>query len=107
VVLAVGLLAALAAAGFGWLLARAGDYDATLLERHRWLGTGFAGLALVLFLLRARPRAYAVALVTSLALLGAAGHVGGSLTHGSDFLTWADPGGPRPHLHGPRRGEGV
>ena len=96
VVLAVGLVSALAAAGFGWLLARAGDYDATLLERHRWLGTGFAGLALVLFLLRTRPRAYAVALVTSLALLGAAGHVGGSLTHGSDFLTWAAPTSPTP-----------
>ncbi|MBL9205017.1 MAG: hypothetical protein JNN01_08020 [Opitutaceae bacterium] len=87
--LALGLLSAVSAAGFGWLLARHGDYDATLLERHRWLGTGFAGLALGLFLVRRHLRAYASGLIVSLALLGAAGHLGGSLTHGEQYLTLA------------------
>ncbi len=96
VFLAVGLLSSVAAAGFGWLLARAGDYDATLLERHRWLGIGFAGLALLLVLVRAHPRAYAGVLVGSLAVLGAAGHLGGSLTHGEHFLTWSDAQAPVP-----------
>jgi len=96
VFLALGLLFAVSASVFGWLLARQGEYDAVLLERHRWLGTGFAGMAFGLFLLRRHPRIYAISLVVSLALLGAAGHNGGSLTHGEHYLAWPSVKSPTP-----------
>jgi len=86
-ILGLGLLSAISTAGFGWLLAGTGDYDTTLLDRHRWLGVGFAAATAILYALRLRPRAYAAALTLSVALLGLVGHAGGTLTHGEAYLS--------------------
>lgn len=94
------LFLALGCAGFtaaaGWWLAEDGGYDATLLTRHRWAGLAVAGLALLLFLLHlARWRAtYGAVLALTLATLTAAGHFGGALTHGEDYLLPRPPARP-------------
>lgn len=87
--LAVSALGAVGAVACGWLLASEGGYDATLLERHRWLGSAVAGLSVAALLVHALGRTvtYRVVLGATVALLGAASHLGGSLTHGTTYLT--------------------
>ena len=98
-VLGVGAVFALATAAFGWLLARDGGYDDALLERHQWLGFGVAALAVILFVvhLLGWRRVYAGALMLTVVVLGVAGHFGGTLTHGENYLTASSgPATPRP-----------
>jgi len=86
--LAFTVPATLAAAACGWLLARDGGYEENLLSWHRWTGLGVAaacvaaGLAYRLDL----KKLYRLVLVVALALTIGAGHFGGALTHGSDYL---------------------
>lgn len=101
-----GVLASgLAAAGTGWLRATEGGFEPATLDRHRALAFAMLGaVALTLALqawswrkTRMTPSAppegglgqlaHRGALLASLGLVTAAGHFGGSLTHGSDFLT--------------------
>jgi uncharacterized membrane protein len=73
----------------GCLMARGGGFDPRLLEWHRWSGFGVAGaclLVLILHYLNWRAT-YAVALVLTLLSLVGVSHFGGSLTHGTDYLT--------------------
>jgi len=94
VVLLAAFGAAVLAASLGWALAADGDYNPSLLERHRWLGLATAALGgLLLLLARNGGRWYAGALAAALFVLTAAGHYGGSLTHGSDYLAALLPGG--------------
>lgn len=74
----------------GWLLARNGGYDAQALFWHRWLGTSVAAGAVALWILRQRGwmTAYRRSLIVLVIVLTVASHFGGSLTHGSDFLSW-------------------
>ena len=80
---------AIISAWCGWMLAKAGGYEPQLLKWHKVAGFSVAGAALVTLLIRHLEwrRAYRVALVIALVLLGIASHLGGSMTHGSDFLT--------------------
>jgi uncharacterized membrane protein len=73
----------------GWLLSLGGGYDKELLAWHKWLGTGTAVAAVVTAILfqRGKITAYRVSLFVTVSLLLAAGHLGGSLTHGRDYLT--------------------
>ncbi|KAB7728693.1 hypothetical protein F5984_17825 [Rudanella paleaurantiibacter] len=79
----LGAGSALLACGAGWLLAQSGEYDADLVQRHQWTGLATAGFgALTYFIKRYRP-----ALATATVLfLTVAGHYGGNLTHGEDYL---------------------
>ena len=88
-VLALGLLFSLLTSLLGWMLAREGGYDAALLGRHRMLGIAVAALAAILFLVHLRrwQRAYATVLVAMILVTVAAGHLGGSLTHGENYLS--------------------
>ena len=95
VALLLGAGSAVAAAGLGYMLAQGGGYSEDLLDLHQWLGIGAAATAVVSFFLMRSARQGApimdkvylgVFSVTMLVLTGA-GHYGGSLTHGSDYLT--------------------
>jgi uncharacterized membrane protein/mono/diheme cytochrome c family protein len=87
-ILALTLPVACFSAFTGWLLAGADGYDAGLLVWHRWFGVSVAcAVPLLLLLQRASPRAYRVALGLTLVLVMLTGHIGGSLTHGRDYLT--------------------
>ena len=101
VVLPLAALSAVIAAALGWMRAGAGEFDPHLLNLHRWSGVGLAILTLLTALLLPRPDRgtpsprhvlrFHIAFGGALALLGVAGHFGGSLTHGSGFLTRSAP----------------
>jgi uncharacterized membrane protein len=84
---------AVVTAACGWLLSLGGGYDDQLLAWHKWLGTGTAVGTVVAGILfwRRNFLAYRVSLFITAGLLMAAGHLGGSLTHGSDYLTHYAP----------------
>lgn len=78
----------------GWLLSLAGGYDADLLAWHKWLGFAVAigsVTAAVLFWKR-KLNSYRCVLFLTVAVLMVVGHLGGSLTHGSDYLGKYAPG---------------
>ena len=77
----------------GWLLSLGGGYDAQLLAWHKWLGTATAvgSVVAAIFFWRGKFLAYRVSLFATAGVLMAAGHLGGSLTHGSDYLTQYAP----------------
>ncbi len=101
VVLPLAALSAMVAASLGWMRAGAGEFDPHLLNLHRWSGVGLATLTLLTALLLPRPDRgtpsrrrvlrFHIVFGGALALLGVAGHFGGSLTHGSGFLTRGAP----------------
>ena len=74
----------------GYLLSQSGGYDETTLLWHQWLGLATAVFALVGYFVSKSGVARKWQLITGaliLALLTGAGHYGGTLTHGADFLT--------------------
>ena len=88
-ILALAGPAAAGSALCGWLLSQGGGYDAHILGWHKWSGFAVAVaslLALALHRLDFKIAYRAVLLVTAV-LLTVASHFGGSLTHGSDYLT--------------------
>lgn len=93
-------LSATVACVFGYLLSLGGGYDDELLDEHMWQGIGVAAFAWVAWAVKSdwftdripfSSALYVPALGVSLLLLVAAGHHGGSLTHGSDYLTQYTP----------------
>ena len=96
--LLAGAVSAVVACVLGWLLSTTGDYAPILLDKHQYSGIALAGVALVLYALTtptfvryvALPRkVFSVAFVVVLGLMSYVGHQGGSLTHGSDYLSLA------------------
>lgn len=96
IVLDFTAVVAVIAAVLGILLALPGGYNETLLDRHRWLGSLSAVFAFWLIVLRRWARSkrrngfsipYHSALAATLILLVVVGHDGGTLTHGSGYLT--------------------
>lgn len=95
-VLLLGVIFAIISAILGLMLAQGGGYGEDLLMLHQWLGIGTAVTASVALVSRwqaiknASPlldKTYLSTLVIMTFLLMGAGHFGGSLTHGSDYLT--------------------
>ena len=71
------------------MLGRGGGYDVNLLGWHQWVGFGVAGACLAAWILHWRGLRVTYGVVLGLAFVGlvVTGHFGGSLTHGSDYLT--------------------
>lgn len=86
--------AAIISAWCGWMLSKVGGYEPQLLKWHQAAGFSVAGVALVTFVLCQMEwrRAYRVCLAVALVLLVVTSHLGGSITHGRDFLTRYAPG---------------
>lgn len=85
---------------FGYMLSLGGGYDEETLSDHMWQGIGVAVFAWVTWgvksenlgrLIPFTQRLYLPTLGVSMVLLLAAGHHGGNLTHGSDYLTQYAP----------------
>jgi uncharacterized membrane protein/mono/diheme cytochrome c family protein len=96
VVLVLSAASAIIAVLAGYLLAASGAHEGSTIAWHKRLGMGVAVGSLVASFLwyaaRVRPRlwlrrAYAGSLLATFAMLMAAGHLGGTLTHGPDYLT--------------------
>lgn len=94
VILIAAALSALVSVAAGFFLFASGDYSGNLMERHFWAGaiTGaaiFSTLGLF-YIYRSTTRFYYLyfaALLLSNASVGYASHLGGSITHGQDYLT--------------------
>lgn len=85
-----GMLGAVFSCITGYMLSLSGDYDAQLTGRHQWLGIFVAIASLVFYLLYKLSIGEKAARIFSLGiivLVTITGHMGGSLTHGSDYLT--------------------
>ena len=95
-ILVVGAGTAILTCVLGLMLARSGGYENDLLFVHQWSGIGVAVCALVAiafrWLSRKNParsldRGYLLSMFIMVLTISIAGHYGGSLTHGSDYLT--------------------
>ena len=97
ILLWLSLVASVLAVVPGSLLSLAGGYDAAILGWHRWTATGIAVLLTWAWCFRSlgRRRLYGICLAGALAALIPAGHHGGSLTHGSNYLFAYMPAGMR------------
>ena len=75
----------------GYMLSLSGGYEQDALDTHALLGYAVAGTAWLAYLLkRSRGvvrKAFIPTFAASVLLVSAAGHFGGNLTHGSDYLT--------------------
>ena len=88
----LGGVSAVVAAVCGWLLASAGGGGGDTLFWHRWLGVSVAVLSVGGVFVAGRKRKLAKWYGLLVAgLLGVAGHLGGSLTHGEDYLVQHAP----------------
>lgn len=102
-VLLLGTLSAVAAAILGYFLSFEGGYDEDALFWHQWFGIGVAVTSAIAYFLKIRTvsnitlvsKAYFPLLASSMVVLMVAGHLGGNLTHGSEYLTQYMPGSLR------------
>ena len=90
VVLLYGSIAAFLSCISGYLLSINDDYDSTLVSTHMWMGLAVMFVSFVLYAKEKNP-VFGVnktlLSVSLLVLVFATGHLGGSLTHGSDYLS--------------------
>lgn len=97
IVVGLSALSAIVAAALGWFRGAGGGYENEALERHRWWGVSVTALSIVgFFILLAASRqqdrrrwligVYRVMLMGTLTALMIAGHQGGNLTHGANYL---------------------
>ena len=105
--LGLGALTGIVAAVMGWLLSQSGGYETTLLRRHMILGLAVpAGAILALLAWTGGATAAGRGLLFATAgLTLAAGHLGGALTHGEDYLTEYAPAPVRRALGLPVRSD--
>ncbi len=98
--IAAGTIAAVFAALVGWLLSVTGDYAASTIDLHQWIGYATVILAfIVYFLARAGMRrtskktvaVYRTTLFITAVSVSVAGHLGAAITHGEDYLSSALP----------------
>lgn len=84
-----GMLGAVVSAITGYFLWISGDYDGPIVDRHKWLGIIVALLSFILYMLFKMPvgeRARSWASSVLIVMIIITGHLGGSLTHGENFL---------------------
>ena len=85
-----GMISAFISCISGYMLSQSGEYDNNLVSWHQWMGISVAVISAFTYYSRRKP-----ALIKWQWLLGTlllfllfiTGHLGGSLTHGSDYLT--------------------
>ncbi|TKK65566.1 hypothetical protein FC093_19810 [Ilyomonas limi] len=90
IVLLVGAVSALFSCITGALLSTTDDYNTALVSWHMWMAIALTLVAGMLYAKAKNPQFPAnknVLAIGLLALIIITGHLGGSLTHGSDYLT--------------------
>ena len=90
VILVLGMISALIACITGLALSGSADYPVDILDWHQWMGIGTTLLSLGMFWAVQRKEGRLTSLFSVLLLAGitVTGHLGGSLTHGEDFLSF-------------------
>ena len=85
-----GVFSAIVSCISGFLLSKSDDYDESLISKHQWFGISVAVSSIIAYYLNKKNNKYTkwvMALMTLLIII--TGHLGGSITHGSDYLTKA------------------
>lgn len=76
----------------GYILSTSGDYESGLVNWHMWMGIAVALTASLIFrkiILQKTDNWYKALSVGLLVLITVTGHLGGSLTHGADYISSA------------------
>src|SRR6185295_11436646 len=90
IALLTGMSCAILAALTGYLLSFSGDYDEGLVITHQWFGISVGAVSIAMFYFHSKAAPFKTQLSISIllfVLIIITGHLGGSLTHGSDYLT--------------------
>ena len=85
-----GMLSAIVSCISGYFLSTTDDYDEALIFKHQWMGIAVAITSIIAYYLFKRNSGqtkWAMGLIALLIVI--TGHWGGSITHGSDYLTKA------------------
>ena len=85
----IGMLSSIASCISGYLLSGTGDYDEGLIFNHQWSGIALAIISIVAWYLNWKGKQINWITALMLFLIVLTGHFGGSITHGSDYLTRA------------------
>ena len=84
----------------GFMLGSSGNYDDELLNLHKWLGWLTALVCVWLLYFNSKSKkTYRIFLYSNVLFLSIAGHFGGQLTHGKDYLTKYMPLGMKKALN--------
>jgi uncharacterized membrane protein len=89
-ILLVGSVAAIVACITGYLLSISDDYDQSLVNWHMWMAIGVVLVSLILYTKEVNPTVEVSTKLLSIVLfilIIITGHFGGTLTHGSDYLS--------------------
>ncbi len=89
-ILWIGFFSSLASGITGYLLSQSGEYDSQAVTWHQYSGIGLIFLSLTYAWSRGQKQLkpiYKLLSVVMLGLITVTGHLGGSLTHGEDYLT--------------------
>ncbi len=83
-----GMISAIVSCISGYLLSQSGDYDEELVGTHKWFAIATASISLIAYLFNRWENEFAKwVILLMVPLIIVTGHLGGSLTHGSDYLT--------------------
>ena len=85
----LGMLSAIASCVTGFLLSKTDSYDPSLLFKHQWFAISVAVISVIAWYLHLKNRDIRWFAGVMVVLVMITGHLGGSITHGSDFLTKA------------------
>lgn len=85
----IGMLSAIASCISGYLLSGTGDYDEAMIFNHQWSGIALAVISIFAWYLNWKGRQITWINALMVLLIVLTGHFGGSITHGSDYLTRA------------------
>ena len=87
----LGAGAALISCITGYFLSLSGDYDNATVSWHMWMGIALAIVSILIYSRVAQNKydtILKIACFFLLILIFVTGHLGGTLTHGSDYLSW-------------------
>lgn len=89
VVMLAGAVSAVFSCITGYMLSVSGEYDKTIINLHMWMGIAVAVVSILMYLQLNNYFyiSYKLLSIGLLILVMLTGHLGGSLTHGSDYLT--------------------
>lgn len=81
-----GMITAILSCISGYLLSNSGDYDGELISNHKWFGIAVANISIFAYGLNRRKKDNIWVTGLMVLLIIITGHLGGSITHGSDYL---------------------
>jgi uncharacterized membrane protein/mono/diheme cytochrome c family protein len=86
----LGMISAIASSISGYLLSATDDYDEQMIFQHQWLGIATAVISILAYFFYKKEKTFLKWIMLLLGMLIIiTGHLGGSLTHGPNYLTSA------------------